>query len=503
MSQFGATTEQRQVTPMDSISIPVLPSTPLSISSATPSQSYIPPQSELLHKLQVELGNAVVQCHASDLVTTIFPDRHFILQSVHKTLFKRKNSVQQLLRDCHWPSDKPEPSYYEPFASLLNCICKAIRSSLPTPGHYNKLRFIKHDKQIKTEVGGAHPLKPDVIGVLGSIDAPSWQDVAIVVEIKNSWPSMRVQSGTYARGMMCFSNGRWFACSIMLNHELMQFKIAIFHRGGVLETDAYQLDWQDGMEKLVQCLLGILSWEHDYEGGIDPSRSGYLIALPRGLYQIRETLCHRICVRGRATVVQRAEAWTTPGHSQALEAPHISLPMLAPHTQAIPQTRKQRVTLDQSTELKRPMVPGASELTKRRKSACLEEKRLKTSNQDEVAPIHFPHYPESIDDPQRPRELIIKDSFPLNTRNNECDVFKGVGNLFGLPEVIDTFTVKDEGGSQTCDRLYSGEHSSFERRDHVRTLISTVGISLTEADTPITLVRGILHAFLGVFAARL
>jgi hypothetical protein len=65
--------------------------------------------------------------------------------------------------------------------------------------------------------------------------------------------------------------------------------------------------------------------------------------------------------------------------------------------------------------------------------------------------------------------------------------------------------VEDAGGVQNWERIQPLElgGKELDRRQHMRTLMSTVGLPLINASTPSALVRGILHAFLGMFALRL
>jgi hypothetical protein len=200
--------------------------------------------------------------------------------------------------------------------------------------------------------------------------------------------------------------------------------------------------------------------------------------------------------------VQRVEAYYGT-YPQPLEPPEVFSPAMAPHV-AGSSTLKRKVParLDQSIESNRTITPDASTRpVKLRKSPRLQKKQM----ENEVSEMRLPSYPGSTDNPGRMKELIVKDSFPLSERNNEGDVFQGHGELFGLPVVINSFVVVDQGGPQKWHRIQSLNPlgTALDRRDHVRSLISTVGLPLTTADTPCTLVRGVLHAFLGMFTLHL
>lgn len=89
-------------------------------------------------------------------------------------------------------------------------------------------------------------------------------------------------------------------------------------------------------------------------------------------------------------------------------------------------------------------------------------------------------------------ELILKDSFPLSNQSYEAVVFKGIGGLFGVVEVLHSYEVP----SHSFKALLPDE-LNVEDRTHVRSIIRSIGYPLIEAATPTVMVRGILHGLLG------
>ncbi|PBK92410.1 hypothetical protein ARMGADRAFT_1030716 [Armillaria gallica] len=104
--------------------------------------------------------------------------------------------------------------------------------------------------------------------------------------------------------------------------------------------------------------------------------------------------------------------------------------------------------------------------------------------------------------------LIIKDSWLINdkaTGEVGQSMLRGVSCRFGVPEVLAAYEVKDcLGAPITTRRLSSASfgRNSIDRVLH-REIIKTEGKDLQEAATVQILLKGILHAMLGLYSVYL
>jgi hypothetical protein len=104
-----------------------------------------------------------------------------------------------------------------------------------------------------------------------------------------------------------------------------------------------------------------------------------------------------------------------------------------------------------------------------------------------------------------PGAVILKDSWPLKSHNEEGRMFEESLGAFGLPTVLCSYPV--ENGMDTFipnDARYwpvftpeGVEGVMPEERIHMRTVFGTAGTSLCEAKGPQCLVQAIVHAMLG------
>ncbi|TDL29912.1 hypothetical protein BD410DRAFT_893123 [Rickenella mellea] len=108
--------------------------------------------------------------------------------------------------------------------------------------------------------------------------------------------------------------------------------------------------------------------------------------------------------------------------------------------------------------------------------------------------------------------LIVKDSWPKRSQNNEATLLKAVGGLFGLPAMYGSYIVKRPDGEDETTATFIPEDAKYwhpwedmqpkedpkpELREHVRLMFESEGKPLSQASSPRELLEAILHAIVG------
>jgi hypothetical protein len=199
-----------------------------------------------------------------------------------------------------------EGQSYKPLVHFLNLIVRATNECLlPSPRYLIGLRFDRHGREMEDTYNSLRPLKPDALGLLRSPTQQklSWNDVAIIVEVKDKIPELIQQLSTYARCYLAADRRRSFAPAIGFNHKSLQFYYFAFHRSGLSSSGPISLHTPEGFQTVVKHMVGILSIPDEEAFGLDMTRRGDVCRINDRDYDIVRPICVRNSVRGRATVV--------------------------------------------------------------------------------------------------------------------------------------------------------------------------------------------------------
>ena len=93
-------------------------------------------------------------------------------------------------------------------------------------------------------------------------------ELLIPVEVKDGWRDLVRQAGTYARCLFMASPLRKFALVLGYEYVSQEFRILVFHHGGLTSSQALKLDTEDGRKGLLHIFLAILSWKTVVDAGL-------------------------------------------------------------------------------------------------------------------------------------------------------------------------------------------------------------------------------------------
>lgn len=204
-----------------------------------------------------------------------------------------------------------ERPFYVPFANMLNRIIDSYTAKCADAvGILRGLRFSVYDREMADRVEDSAPLKPDIVGCKFSVKSDRahkvcWNEVMVPGELKSNWKDMILQSGTYARAVFDSRANRTFVVTIAYNHQSGELRFLFFHRGGLVMTPVLKIcENADDFSKFVHGICGMLSWPTLEKAGMLPYRNDRDFFLGRhGLWQVDDTMCKRVQIRGRATRV--------------------------------------------------------------------------------------------------------------------------------------------------------------------------------------------------------
>ncbi|KAK7016124.1 hypothetical protein R3P38DRAFT_2407721, partial [Favolaschia claudopus] len=204
--------------------------------------------------------------------------------------------------DIHSPAPKPvdrESQSYEMLCVFLNDCVQAINSAYdrlanahPSIGKfvlkprqkrwYPQLYFHRNEEATVDGIDSAAPLKPslpatllkpDVVGLhekdfnpkalpccWGFLDATNPQ-VRLPVEVKKAWPELIWQAGTYARALRSATLERAFRLVFGYNQATCDFRVLIFHNGGLAVSLPCNLRSPSGRKDVVRMLWPVVLWQ--------------------------------------------------------------------------------------------------------------------------------------------------------------------------------------------------------------------------------------------------
>jgi hypothetical protein len=219
-----------------------------------------------------------------------------------------------------FPVSGPEPEHYDPLCKLLNRCVEVCHNALGNSKgeYYSGLKFVEWDNPTQDGCPGEHRLKPDLAG---GIDLPGREEIKangglfwrrqgsnrhellIPVEVKKGWKDLVRQAGTYARCLFMASPLRKFALVLGYEYDLEEFRILIFHHGGLTSSQALKLDGS-GIKDLLHIFLAILSWNTVVDAGLPLWCNDSNMFLPGAhAVQVKKVLHNTLALRGRCARV--------------------------------------------------------------------------------------------------------------------------------------------------------------------------------------------------------
>ncbi|KAF5379960.1 hypothetical protein D9757_010237 [Collybiopsis confluens] len=259
-------------------------------------------------------------------------DHKDALKSAQQLFLKRKPS------DYLLPNDKPETQHYGGLVKFLNAGLETCRESglVTRDGEaiYGPLMFWVWDKLVGDKVDGAHPVAPGIAGALGTEEPKKlfWspklgeKGMKVPVEVKNDWPKLVAQAGTYARALFSANPLRQFVLVLGYNHAQSMMRFLVFHRGGLTASAPLLLGTEAGQNEFIHLLSAILTWKTPQDAGFPAWCNENQIFLPKiheSPINIARILHHTSCVRGRAPRVYHLRI---PHPSDSKPAEHANVP---------------------------------------------------------------------------------------------------------------------------------------------------------------------------------
>jgi len=261
--------------------------------------------------------------------------------------------VKRALKKTKLPSPPtlkltPEKVNYEPLAKFLNeaeeishsiytRVFEALGLNKPEERYYPRLFFRTYDRKTVDCVNGAGPLLPDLTGHItepspnfsacwslgrdtsASADEVKVHQIQLAVEVKSDWRLLLLQIATYARACLSAAPHRRFVVCIGFNQLKEEFKVFVFHSGGVAASTALSLESISGRRSFVQFLLTLGLWQNAEDAGYLKFTNGHTYALPSYKlttppettnFVLDRILHHRLDLCGRRTFVVLARKAT-------------------------------------------------------------------------------------------------------------------------------------------------------------------------------------------------
>lgn len=236
-------------------------------------------------------------------------------------------------------SGSGEREHYPSLAVYLNTVLEACRS-VQNHQYYKDLRFCTYDRVTQDGIAGASALKPDLAGVLWEFGQDniwwatppghSTPSLLLPVEVKNNWPELIKQAGTYARCLFSAEPLRQFALVLGYVHIKGELRFLVFHRGGLTMSSILK---SSERQQIVRLFLALCTWNTRGDAGLPDWCSGGKMRLPMNpndttgaLFRVQDTLSSALSIRGRAPHV-----WRISRNEASGTAPNEVVRDLTPH----------------------------------------------------------------------------------------------------------------------------------------------------------------------------
>ncbi|KAJ6607621.1 hypothetical protein B0H10DRAFT_2227628 [Mycena sp. CBHHK59/15] len=238
------------------------------------------------------------------------------------------------------PVDRESQSY-QTLCVFLNDCGRAINSAYDRLAHahpsigefvlkpqekrwYPQLHFHPNDEATADGIDSAAPLKPDIVGLhekdfnpkalpcCWGFSAAKNPQVRIPVEAKKAWPELIWQAGTYARALRSATPERALRLVFGYNQVTCDFRVLIFHNGGLAASLPCDLRSASGRKDVVRMLWSVFLWQDAEDAGFPSFTDGDQLALygsENTDYIARRVsiLSHSLSCRGRGTLVIKAQ----------------------------------------------------------------------------------------------------------------------------------------------------------------------------------------------------
>ncbi|OBZ73246.1 hypothetical protein A0H81_06711 [Grifola frondosa] len=319
------------------------------------------------------------------------------------------------------------------------------------------------------------------------------------------------------------------------------------------------LSEKEGFEDAVRTIVG-LKFLSRTKGGVDPSRSNNKYCLPMGVYTISTKIPTRTAIQGRASryyvirlILHRiigTACLNSTADENKIDAAHSRTPPRRIDSIVDVGARGTKRGRPECSDGSAPNESAANDkpaLARPVDHAFCEEiakayedarnVSSRTSDDDEATTTDEEEWEWEWDGPgwsfdqdddsshlqcqqleqpilSSPQSLIIKDSWPLTKKVallNGRSMFKDAKGLFGIPEVLASYQVHDIHGQPITTKRFissaakpsslfcASNEAEFQERVFFREIIQTEGRDLTDAETVQDLIRGLLHAMLGLY----
>ncbi|KAK7002067.1 hypothetical protein R3P38DRAFT_2557356, partial [Favolaschia claudopus] len=136
--------------------------------------------------------------------------------------------------------------------------------------------------------------------------------VRIPVEVKKAWPELIWQAGTYARALRSATLERAFRLVFGYNQATCDFRVLIFHNGGLAVSLPCDLRSPSGRKDVVRMLWPVFLWQDAEDAGFPSFTDGDHLALDGSdntdcIARRVAILSHSLTCRGRGTLVIKAQ----------------------------------------------------------------------------------------------------------------------------------------------------------------------------------------------------
>ena len=407
-----------QPPPTSSLLTPV--STPAKIHSSQPSGSSDVRQKKLKNTLYEELSDQTWQFPPQEFAQRMRPPgvnlpRRKVVDEAAKVILKKFPRKPKGGEDAH----------YQPLATILNT-CIAISNSIikdhqiipeSAKQWFGGLGFISWAKPMGDGVNGASPLKPDLAGILdppidnlalywGQVEEGTGDTARRLVlpgEVKGSWAELMKQAATYARALNSATIFRAFELVLGYKYTSDQFRILIFHRGGVSSSGGISLYTKStsNIADLLIMFVSMMTWTSPDHAGLPLFTDGQQIKLPDPvnprdparsmILTLQKVIYHTLAIRSRNTCVVLASSATksdTPTKSDAPMQSDVPTKSDAPTKRGTPMnlrltTMMKRVRYQTKTRPKTPnslVLKGPNQSQSNRGSRVTTNSRLTRGN---------------------------------------------------------------------------------------------------------------------------
>ncbi|KAJ7856506.1 hypothetical protein B0H14DRAFT_3864980 [Mycena olivaceomarginata] len=228
-------------------------------------------------------------CLVDDAVVASALDGIEIPPSTSKPVDRESQSYQTLcvfLNDCGQAINSAYDRLAQAHPSVGEFVLKPREKRW-----YPQLHFHPNDEATADGIDSAAPLKPDIVGLhekdfdpkalpcCWGFSAAKNPQVRIPVEVKKAWPELIWQAGTYARALRSATPERALRLVFGYNQVTCDFRVLIFHNGGLAASLPCDLRSTSGRKDVVRMLWPVFLWQDAEDAGFPSFTDGDQLAL--------------------------------------------------------------------------------------------------------------------------------------------------------------------------------------------------------------------------------